>query len=109
MLAAALVCAFVSHAQETKSAPKLVRTEPNGVMIYEAQGVESVEATPVRPVVVERQQAPTFEQLSKAELQDRLHDVERKLQLARDEEDPERIATYEQEKTRVTERIAVVE
>ncbi len=105
MLAASLMFAVVCQAQEGKSSdPKLVRTESNGVMIYEAQGVEKVEKLPLKPQV-ERQAAPTFLELTVPELEERLYHINLKLQLAKDKEDAEGIATYEEHVKQTTERI----
>ena len=106
MLAIGLLFGFACHAQEDKNnGLKVVRTEPNGIVIYEAQGVETVEAKPATPQVVEREAAPTFLQLTIPELEVRLYQINMKLQLAKDEEDPERIAIYEEHVRQTTERI----
>ncbi|AWH85373.1 hypothetical protein HYN59_09720 [Flavobacterium album] len=106
MLAAALMLTLVCHAQESKSALKVVKTEPNGVVIYEAQGVERPLDAPAPQVV--REAAPTFLELSQSELETRLYDVDRKLTLAKERQDAESISVYENEKQRVLERIEVV-
>lgn len=108
MLAVTLMLAFVCHAQENKSGVKVVRTEPNGVVIYESVGVANPQEASATPFVQVREAAPTFLELSQSELESRLYDVDRKLTLAREEEDPERITVYEQEKQRVLQRIEAV-
>lgn len=108
MLVAILAFAFTCQAQEDKGKGKLVRTEPNGVEIYEAPGVVRPEDAVITAQPIVRTPAPTFLELSKSELETRLYDVERKLTLAREEEDPERIAVYEDEKQKTLDRIEAV-
>lgn len=106
MLAVGLLFGFACHAQEGKNnGLKVVRTEPNGIVIYEAQGVETVEAKSATPQVAEREAAPTFEQLTIPELEVWLYQVNVKLQLAKDKENAEDIAVYEEHVRRASERI----
>jgi uncharacterized protein YqiB (DUF1249 family) len=108
VLIAALFFTLASQAQEAKKSGKVVRTEPNGIVVYEAQGVEAVEEVRVVPQPIVRQEAPKFSELTVPELEERLRHTDAKLAKAIEDENAEAVERYTAGREEVLERIKLL-
>lgn len=108
MLIVACMCAIASYGQESKSSGKVVRTEPNGVVVYEAKGVQGKSNRKVAAPVV-RSSAPTLDELSLEELKERLYHIEQKLEKAQEDGNSEDVSRYKEARKTVVSRIEEIE
>lgn len=101
-----LMNVFLAHAQESGQKIKNPHTQPNGVVVYEAPGVEKVQD--VKPVVPART-AVTLSDLSLQELEERLYFIDEKIKKEKQEgSGPHQITLYEEQRKLTAERIRVV-
>ena len=93
---------FLSAAQE--KSPKSVRTEPNGVMVYEAQGNESV-----TPITILSNPTKSMNDWSLEECENALYYIELKIQaLKTAQNNAVSIKEYEAQKKLIQERVVLL-
>jgi hypothetical protein len=109
MLLAILMIGFASYSQEDSRVGKVVRTEPDGVVIHEAAGVDRPQDNLTVTTAV-REQAPALFDLSIDDLRLRLEQIQGKLNQVKleDSENAEQIYLYEQQVQEVKNRIIQV-
>lgn len=102
---------FLSYAQENGKAGKIVRTEPNGVIVHEAAGVEGAQAITKKAdaAIATERVAPSLTDLSVTELEERLNYIDKKLAHEKENgNDQEQLDIYIEQRKAVEERIKVV-